>query len=276
MVAFKNNVKTVFLLGALTGLVIWVGSIWGGGGMIFAGVIAVIMNFGAWFASDKIAITAMRGQPVDESSAPDFYEMVRRLSRQAGLPMPRVYVCPQEAPNAFATGRSPNHAAVAVTRGALQLLDYHELEGVISHELAHIKNRDTLTSTIAASVAGLFSMLAYSMMLFRPGGRDGGNPLAAIGVILLASVGAALIKAMISRSREFVADADGARIAGSPEGLVSALRKLDTYAKRIPLQNPNPAMNNMFIVEPFLGRTMTNLFATHPPTEKRVETLLRR
>ncbi|MHC4107344.1 MAG: M48 family metalloprotease, partial [Planctomycetota bacterium] len=257
------------------GLLVWVGSYWGTNGMIIAGIFAVIMNFTAWFASDKIAVAAMRGVQVDEGSAPELVGIVRRLADRAKLPMPRVYICPQEAPNAFATGRNPRHAAVAVTRGAMQLLDRQELEGVIGHELAHIKNRDTLTSTIAATVAGLFSMLAYWGFLFgMGGGRRGGHPLALLGVVILGALGAALIKAMISRSREFVADADGAAIAGSPNGLVSALRKLESYAKRIPMHNPNPAMNNMFIVEPFTGKTLTNLFASHPPTEKRVAALM--
>jgi heat shock protein HtpX len=274
MVRFVNNVKTTLLLGALFGLLIWVGSFWGTGGMIVGGIFAVAMNFGAWFFSDRIAIASMRGQEVDERTAPELVSMVRRLSERAGLPMPRVYVCPQDAPNAFATGRNPRHAAVAVTRGAMQLLDGRELEGVIGHELAHIKNRDTLTSTIAATVAGIFSMLAYSAMLFGGSSRQGGNPLALIAVVLLGMFGAALIKAMISRSREFVADADGSEIAGSPDGLVSALRKLESFARRVPMRNPNPAMNNMFIIEPFQGATLTSLFATHPPTEKRVAALL--
>ena len=278
MTTFVNNMKTAVLLGALFGLLVWVGSYWGTTGMIIAGIIAVIMNFTAWFASDKIAVAAMRGVPVDERtpSGAELAGIVRRLADRAKLPMPRVYICPQEAPNAFATGRNPRHAAVAVTRGALQLLDRQELEGVIAHELAHIKNRDTLTSTIAATVAGIFSMLAYWGFLFGMGGRRGGNPLALIGVVLLGAVGAALIKAMISRSREFVADADGAEIAGSPHGLVSALRKLEANAKRIPMHNPNPAMNNMFIVEPFTGKALTRLFSSHPPMEKRVAALMGR
>ncbi len=277
MVTFVNNMKTAVLLAALFGLLVWVGSFWGTGGMIVFGAIAVVMNFTAWFASDKIAVAAMRGVEVREGSgpAPGLHGLVRDLAKRAELPMPRVYVCPQDAPNAFATGRNPHHAAVAVTQGALRLLDRAELEGVIAHELAHIKNRDTLTSTIAATVAGLFSMLAYWGFLF--GGRRGGNPLALLGVVLLGAVGAALIKAMISRSREFVADADGARIAGSPHGLVSALQKLESVARRVPMQNPNPAMNNMFIVEPFAGgKTLMNLFASHPPMEKRVAALLGR
>ncbi len=277
MVSFVNNMKTAVLLAALFGLLVWVGSILGDThGMIIFGAIAVVINFTAWFASDKIAVAAMRGVEVREGSGatPELHGLVRDLAKRADLPMPRVYVCPQDAPNAFATGRNPRHAAVAVTQGALRLLDRAELEGVIAHELAHIKNRDTLTSTIAATVAGLFSMLAYWGFLF--GGRRGGNPLALLGVVLLGAVGAALIKAMISRSREFVADADGARIAGSPHGLVSALQKLEAVARRVPMQNPNPAMNNMFIVEPFIGKSLTNLFASHPPMEKRVAALLGR
>ena len=274
MTALVNNVKTAVLLALRFGLLVLIGSAWGVEGMIFAGVIGVIMNFSAWFFSDKIAIAAMRGREVDERTAPDLYDMVRRLSQRAGLPMPRVYICPQEAPNAFATGRNPKHAAVAVTVGALRLLNHEELEGVMAHELAHVKNRDTLTSTVAATIAGIFSMLAYSTMWFGAGNRQGGNPLAMIGMILLGMVGAALIKAMISRSREYVADADGAKIAGSPHGLASALQKLESMARRVPMDNPNPAMNNLFIVEPFMGQTLTNLFATHPPTQKRIAALL--
>lgn len=274
-IPFFNNVKTAMLLAALFALLVGVGQLLGGmQGMIIAGIFAIVMNFGAWFASDKIAITAMRGQQVDERSGPELIAMVKRLADRAGLPMPRVYVCPQEAPNAFATGRNPKHAAVAVTQGALRLLDRDELEGVMAHELAHVKNRDTLTSTIAATVAGVFSMLASPFMMMGMGGRrDGANPFVMIGAVLLAALGAAVIKAMISRSREFVADADGAKIAGSSRGLMSALSKLDTYAKRIPMKTANPAMNNLFIVEPFVGKVLTNMFASHPPTADRLEAL---
>ena len=276
MIAFKNNLKTAMLLGALFGLLVCVGSYWGAQWMITAGAFALLMNFVAWFFSDRIAVAAMRGVEVGPDSAPELYDIVGRLAQRAGLPMPRVYVCPQAAPNAFATGRNPGHAAVAVTQGALRLLDRHELEGVLGHELAHVKNRDTLTSAVATTVAGIFSMLAYWGFYFGGGGnRREGNPLALLAVVLLGSIGAALIKATISRSREYVADAEGARIAGTPHGLVSALQKLEAVSARVPLSNPNPAMNNMFIVEPLTGEALTNLFASHPPLEKRIAALLR-
>ena len=283
MTAFVNNVKTAVLLALLFGLFVFVGaSIGGKGGLIFAAILGVITNFLAWWKSDKLAIRSMRGQEVTTTNAPELYHMVERLAQAAELPMPKVYVCPHDVPNAFATGRSPNHAAVAVTQGCLGLLSPTELEGVIAHELAHIRNRDTLTSTIAATVAGIFSTLAQWAMYFGGGiggggrGNDrGGHPFAALAMILLGALGAAVIKAMISRSREFVADADGAEIAGSPDGLASALRTLDRFSQRAPLRGVNPAMANLFIVEPFLGRTLTNLFASHPPTEARIRALLK-
>ncbi|HWB19631.1 MAG TPA: M48 family metalloprotease [Phycisphaerales bacterium] len=276
MFVFMNNLKTAALLGGLFALLVWVGSYWGTQGMIVFGTLALMMNVGSWFFSDKIAIAAMRGVEVNQQTAPDLHAIVAQLAQRANLPMPRIYVCPQEAPNAFATGRNPRHAAVAVTQGALRLLDHEELTGVLGHELAHVKNRDTLTSCIAATVAGLFSMMAQSAMWFGgyAGNRRDSNPLALVFMLLLGSLGAALIKAMISRSREYVADADGAKFAGSPHGLVSALQKLDAVAHRVPMQTPNPAMNNMFIVEPLMSRTLMNLFASHPPTEDRVRHLL--
>lgn len=275
MVAFTNNLKTAMLMAALIGLLGWVGWMMGAwAGLLIAGSIAVAMNLGAWYFSDRIAISTMRGREVDPRTSPELVAMVSRLSERAGIPVPRIFVCPQEAPNAFATGRSPSHAAVAVTRGALRILDTHELEGVMAHEIAHIKNRDTLTSTIAATIAGIFSILAQWAFFFGlSGGRDA-HPIVAIVAIILGAVGAVLIRAMISRSREFVADADGAQIAGSSDGLVSALWKLDASARRVPMQNPNPAMNNLFIVEPFAGEVLTRLFATHPPTDLRVSALI--
>lgn len=277
MVRFANNFKTAVLLGGLLGLFLFVGSFYGQQGLTIALVFGLITNFGAWFFSDKIAIASMQGREVTRENGGDLYPMVEELSRRAGLPMPRVYVCPHDAPNAFATGRSPSKAAVAVTQGALQLLNRDELEGVIGHELAHIKNRDTLISTIAATISGVLAFVAQWGFLLggRGGGREGSNPLLAFLAIILAAVGAALIKAMISRSREFVADHDGALIAGSPRGLIAALQKLDAYSRRIPMHNPNPAQNSMFIVEPLVGNSLLNLFASHPPTEARVAALLR-
>jgi heat shock protein HtpX len=276
MSAFGNNVKTVFLLGGLTGLFVAVGAAIGQQFIIPFLVMGILMNFGVWFFSDKIALASMRAKEVDAQSGGDLYRMVDELRRRAGLPMPRVYICPHEAPNAFATGRSPSKAAVAVTQGALQLLNREELEGVMAHELAHVKNRDTLTSAIAATISGVLAMVAqWGFYLGGGSDRNGSNALVSILTVIFAAVGAALIKAAISRSREFVADHDGAQIAGSPNGLASALQRLDTYAKQIPLHQPNPAMNNMFIVEPFMGSSLLKLFASHPPTEQRIAALMR-
>ncbi|MEO0717209.1 MAG: M48 family metalloprotease, partial [Planctomycetota bacterium] len=222
------------------------------------------------------AIKAMRGRELDASTGGDLYRTVQELSQRAGLPMPKVYLCPHAAPNAFATGRSPRKAAVAFTQGAMELMDRDEIAGVVAHELAHIKNRDTLTSCIAATIAGVLAMLSHWGFLLMMGDRrQGANPLVMIVVFMVAAVGAALIKAAISRSREFVADADAAAIVGSPEGLISALRKLEGYSKRIPLEQPNPAQNNLFIIEPFNADTAAKLFATHPPTAKRIAALQR-
>ena len=279
-VTFFNNMKTAVLLGAMIALFVVVGASLGEAYILPAFILGVVMNVGAFLFSHKLAIAAMRGREVTAETGGDFYRMIERLSERAGLPMPRVYICPHQAPNAFATGPSPKKAAVAVTQGALDLLEPFELEGVIAHELAHVKNRDTLISTIAATIAGIFAMLAQWMFFFMPfgmaGGDDeGGGALGGILVLLIGAVGAALLKAAISRSREFAADADGASIAGTPDGLISALQKLEAQAKRVPLRQPNPAMNNMFIVEPFAGQSLAKLFASHPPTEDRVRALQR-
>ncbi len=274
MISLKNHLKTTVLMGALMGLLLWVGSYWGTQGLIIGLAFGGLMNIGAWFFSDRLAIMAMRAKEVDDRTAPDLYAIVDRLRQRAGLPMPRVYICPHDAPNAFATGRSPKKGAVAVTQGMLRLVDEHELEGVIAHELAHIKNRDTLVSCIAATIAGVLAFIAQWFFLLGGGNREGGHPLLGFLTVILAAVGAALIKAMISRTREFAADEGGARIAGHSDGLASALLKLDAFSRRIPLVQPNPAMNNLFIVEPLAGgRTLINLFATHPPVEKRVAAL---
>lgn len=277
MHSFINNAKTAILLGALMGLFVAVGGLMGQGylwvGLIFGGLV----NLVAFFFSDKIAIAAMRGRQLTPETGGDLYRMVDRLRQNAGLPIPKVYLCPHEAPNAFATGRSPKHAAVAFTQGAVNLLDAAELEGVAAHELAHIKNRDTLISTVAAMIAGTLAFIAQYSFFFMMGRREGGNPLLMMAGVILGAVGAAIIRAMISRTREFQADAIGAKIAGSPHGLMSALAKLDNYSRRIPLRQPNPAQNNLFIIEPLAGssRTLVTLFATHPPTENRLEALQR-
>jgi heat shock protein HtpX len=275
MISFKNHIKTCILLGALMGLFVLVGSHWGTSGMIMAFIFGGAMNIFAWFFSDTLAMKSMQGREVDEQTAPELVGMVRRLSERAGIPVPRVYICPHDAPNAFATGRSPSKGAVAVTQGLLRLMDEREVEGVIAHELAHIKNRDTLISCIAATVSGVLAMIAQWFFFMGGGRREGSHPLLGFLVVILAAVGAAIIQAMISRTREFGADEVGAQIAGSPDGLMSALQKLDGYARRIPLVQPNPAMNNLFIVEPFSGgaRSLMNLFATHPPVEQRMAAL---
>ncbi len=276
MTSFINNTKTAALLGALFGLILLAGyAITGGSpqGMFLAFLFGGATNIVAFFFSDKIAIASMRGKEVNEQTAPDLVHMVARLAKNANLPMPRVYICPQEAPNAFATGRNPKNAAVAVTQGALRLLSYEELEGVMAHELAHVKNRDTLISTVAATIAGAISALAWFAFWFG-GNRQGGNPLVVLLVAIFAPIAAMFIQMAISRSREFVADAEGAAIAGTPSGLISALQKLDATARQIPLANENPAQNHMFIVQPLSGAGgLSKLFSTHPPTRERIAKL---
>lgn len=270
MTRFVNNVKTAVFLGLMFGIILLIGSRWGGLGLTIALLLGGGMNLVAYFFSDRIALASMKAKEVNASTAPDLITMVSRLARNANLPMPRVYVCPQQAPNAFATGRSPRHAAVAVTHGALQLLSYDELEGVMAHELAHVKNRDTLISCVAATIAGVISYIGWMAMWF--GDRD--NPLGGIVMFFVAPMAAALIQMAISRSREFVADADGAAIAGTPNGLVGALQKLDAAARGTPLHDGRlNAQNHMFIVQPFSGRAMGRLFTTHPSTAQRIEKL---
>ncbi len=273
-----NALKTALLLGALSGLLLLIGDLLGGSqGIMIALIFAAIMNMGSYWFSDKIVLGMYGAQPVGPEHP--LYRITERLARQAGLPMPRVYVIPDLSPNAFATGRNPEHAAVAATEGIMRLLSEHELEGVIAHELAHVKHRDTLTSTIAATLAaaiiGVGRMAMYAGMF---GGRDdqrGGanNPMALLAMIVLAPLGAALIQAWISRTREFSADSGGARIAGTPYGLADALRKIEAASKRVPL-DANPATAHLFIVQPFLGGGIMSLFSTHPSTEKRIQALL--
>ncbi len=271
---FVNNAKSAAFLGLMFGLILLVGAQFGQRGLIIAFVLGGVGNVVAYFFSDKLALTAMRGREVDEDTAGDLIQMIRRLSENAGLPMPKVYICPQEAPNAFATGRNPRHAAVAVTQGALRLLSYEELEGVMAHELAHVKNRDTLISCIAATIAGALSSLVWAVMLFGGNNRNEGNPLIQIVMLILAPIAATLIQLAISRSREFVADADAAEIAGTPWGLIGALQKLDATAKRIPLHDGRlDAQNHMFIVQPLTGKGLKKIFSTHPSTADRVARL---
>jgi len=272
MTVFWNNCKTALLLGGMFGLILLVGSQFGTAGLTIALLLGGAGTIISYFFSDKIAIATMRGQEVDQRTAPDLYEMVGRLAKNANLPMPRVYVCPQQAPNAFATGRSPRKAAVAVTQGALRLLSYEELEGVMAHELAHVKNRDTLISTVAAIIGGSLSYLGY-MFLFL-GGDEDANPLVLLLLVITAPIAAAIIQMAISRSREFVADADGASIAGTPHGLISALQKLEATNRRVPMAHESPAQSHMFIVKPLSAMGgLAGLFSTHPATEKRIAKL---
>ena len=276
-----NGLKTVLLLGLLSGLLLAIGEYFGGAnGLVIAFVMAAVMNFGSYWFSDKIVLRMYHAEEVGPGNR--LYAIVERLSRQAQLPMPKVYVIPDASPNAFATGRNPSHAAVAATQGILQILSDTELEGVIAHELAHVKHRDILISSIAATIAAAIMMaarFAHWAALFggyggRGDGRDrGNNPIALLAMIILAPVAAMLIQAAISRSREFSADAGGSQIAGNPYGLADALRKIEAASQRVPL-DANPATAHMFIIKPFSGGGLMSLFSTHPPTEARIRALL--
>jgi heat shock protein HtpX len=272
-----NTLKTAVLMAGLTLVLVWGGAYLGGqSGMTFAIILALAMNAFTYWFSDRIVLKMYRAQEVKESEVPELFTMVRRLAQRAGLPMPRVYLINQPQPNAFATGRNPDHAAVAVTTGIMRILSFEELEGVIGHELAHIKQRDILIGTVAATIAGAISYLAYMAqwaMIF--GGSDddeGGNPLAAIVMMIVAPIAAMLIQMAISRSREYAADAGGAKIAGNPLYLANALRKLHMASREIPIQ-AQPATAHMFIVNPLSGRGFSRFFSTHPPMEERVARL---
>ena len=274
----NNSVKTVLLLGLLSGLLLAIGEMLAGQqGLVVAFGFAMVMNFVSYWFSDKIVLRMYGAQEVGPEHK--LSQVVRRLSMQAGLPMPRVYVIPSMSPNAFATGRNPQHAAVAATEGTLRMLDDRELEGVIAHELAHVKHRDILTSSVAATIAAAIMMVArwagYAAMFGGMSDRRerGANPIALLATIILAPLAALLVQSAISRSREFAADAGGAKIAGNPYGLVDALRKLEIASKQVPL-DANPATSHMFIVNPFSSQGLMGLFSTHPSTEKRIEALL--
>jgi heat shock protein HtpX len=278
-----NALKTVLLLGALTGLLLLIGDALGGTtGLVMALVLAVVMNLGSFWFSDRIALSMGGARLVSYSEAPELHDMVAEVAQRSGMPMPRVAMVNAAAPNAFATGRNPEHAVVAVTTGIMQLLNRRELMGVLSHELGHVSNRDILVTAIAATVAGAITFLAHmaqwSMMFGGFGGRsddrEGGASSLVGGLLLviLAPLAAMVIQMAISRSREFGADETGARVSGDPEALASALEKLDAYSKRIPLP-VNPAVSSLFIVKPLTGAAFANLFSTHPPTAERVARL---
>jgi heat shock protein HtpX len=276
----NNSLKTVFLLGALTGLLLLIGGYFGGRqGVVIAFIFAVVMNFGSYWFSDKLVLSMYHAQQVSESEAPEIYAVVRNLALKASLPLPRVYIIPGDTPNAFATGRDENHAVVAVTEGILRILDRDELEGVLAHELTHIKNKDMLVGSVAATLAGAIVMLAHMAQwaaIFGGGRRDdneeGGGTIGLIVMAILAPLAATVIQMAISRSREYLADAGGAKISGKPYSLASALEKLSRASVAIPM-DANPSTAHMFIVNPLTGRSLVNLFSTHPPIEERIARL---
>lgn len=282
-----NALKTTFLLTVLTILLILAGEYFGGStGAWVALAIAASMNFVSYFYSDKIALAMYRAQPVTREQLPRAYEVVERLTQRVGLPMPKIYVIPTESPNAFATGRNPHHASVAVTHGILGLLNDEELEGVLAHELGHVRNRDILTSSIAATLAGAITLLARMGFWFGAFGgygsggggsrdREGGG-LGALAMLILAPIAAMLIQLWVSRTREYEADATGAHLTGNPYALASALEKISSVSRRVPLP-ASPSNAHLFIVAPLLsGQMLANLFSTHPPIGKRIERLIGR
>ena len=272
-----NGLKTAALLGVMTALVMGIGHYFGGQqGMIIAFLLAAVMNFVSYWFSDKIVLAMYRAKQVTRAEAPELFAIMEELTARANVPMPRLYIIPTDSPNAFATGRNPQHAAVAVTEGILQLLTRDELRGVLAHEISHVTNRDILISSVAATLAGAIMMLARIAMFGAYfggyGGRDddrGGNPIGLLLMMVLAPIAAMLIQLAISRSREYAADETGSKLAGHPAGLASALQKLQTASKRNPLP-ANPASAHLFIMKPFTGQALMQLFSTHPPTEKRV------
>src|SRR5207237_908730 len=271
-----NTFKTAFLLTALTLLLMFVGRIFGGqNGMLIALIFAAVMNFVSYFFSDKIALAMYRAQPVSREELPRVYQVLERLTQRIGIPMPKIYVIPSDSPNAFATGRNPSHASVAVTQGILNLLNDEELEGVLAHELGHVRNRDILISSIAATLAGAITFLARMGFWFGLGGRDderqGGGAMGLL-MLILAPIAAMLIQLAVSRSREYQADATGAHFTGNPYALASALSKLDASSKRVPMV-ASPSTAHLFIVQPLAGVDFASLFSTHPPIAKRVERL---
>lgn len=275
-----NTMKTVLLLGLLSGLLLFGGEALGGRNGLYMGLtLAVVMNFAGYFFSDKIALAMYSAQPVSPTENPDVYQrlapVVENLTRRMGLPMPKMYVIPEQSPNAFATGRNPNHSSVAVTAGILQLMSDSELEAVLGHELGHVKHRDILISSVAATLAAAITFMARMAFWFGGSGRDDDNRGGAMGgllMLILAPIAAMLIQMAISRSREYDADAASAKYLGSPYPMIAALQKLESYSKRIPME-ATPATAHMFIIQPFNGQSMMRLFSTHPSTEDRIARL---
>jgi heat shock protein HtpX len=276
-----NQLKTTLLLAVLTVLIVLIGKAFGGNqGMVIAFVLALIMNFGSYWFSDKIVLAMYKAQELSPNEAPEIHRMVAELTQQAGLPKPRIYMIPSETPNAFATGRNPEHAVVAVTSGIVRLLEPDELKGVLAHELGHVRNRDILIGSIAATLAGVVMMLASMARfaaIFGLGGRDdengNSNIIVLIVMSILAPLAAMLIQMAISRSREYLADSTGARLTGNPDSLARALEKLAYASQHLPMQGASPATAHMFTVNPLTGRGFASLFSTHPPTEERVRRL---
>ncbi|OIP92453.1 MAG: protease HtpX [Syntrophobacteraceae bacterium CG2_30_61_12] len=277
-----NTFRTTLLLAALTVFFVWIGRLLGGPtGMVMAFAFAIVMNIGSYWFSDKIVLAMYRAQPLSEAEAPELHRIVRELATNAGLPMPKVCMIPNDTPNAFATGRNPQHAVVAVTQGLLRILDLDEVRGVLAHEMAHVKNRDILIGSVAATLAGAIMVLANMAKWgaifggFRGDDEEGGGSgaLGALVIAFLAPVAAMLIQMAISRSREYLADETGARISHSPRSLASALEKLSVASQRIPMLEARPATAHMFIVNPLTGRSLATLFSTHPPIEERVSRL---
>jgi heat shock protein HtpX len=280
-----NNLKTTILLAGLTGLLLAIGQLWGGQrGLTFALILAAVMNLGSYFFSDKIALAMSGAQPISREAGARLYSIVERLAAKANIPVPKIYMIPTDSPNAFATGRNPNHASIAVTRGLLELCDDEEIEGVLAHELGHVRNRDILISAVVATIAGAITLIArmiYWGELFGGfgGGRDDdrrGGVFSALAMMIVAPLAATLIQLAISRSREYEADATGANITGNPYGLARALQKIDQWSKRVPMQ-VSPAMAHMFIIQPLTtGEIFMSLFSTHPPIRKRIARLIGR
>lgn len=273
-----NRFKTAALLGLLTALFLFIGQMFGGSfGLAIAVVLAVAMNFGAYWFSDKIVLKMYKAQEVTPNEAPDLYRMVKTLAERAEIPMPKVYIIPEHTPNAFATGRNPKNAAVAVTVGIMEMLNAEELYGVLAHEIGHIKNRDTLVMTVAGAIGGAISFIAdmafWSSIFGGSDDEEGGSPIGGLLGIMIAPFAAMMIQMAISRSREFVADESGAKLSGNPLALASALRKIEGWSKEVPIHSGTPATAHLFIINPFSGGGLSKLFSTHPATAERIKRL---